>query len=122
VAPTAPGGSAAADLRLAAFGPYAPEVLNVGTPELLVILLVALLVLGPDRLPDAARQVGKVMGDLRRMSSGFQRELQAAMKDGESDATGPAEPKPFLGDQPPLAPAPDEQQDGPDETSGPTSS
>jgi Tat protein translocase TatB subunit len=82
-------------------------VLNVGTPELLVILLVALLVLGPDRLPGAARQVGKVMGDLRRMSSGFQKELRDAMKEGErAVGLAPDQSKPFLGDAPPLAPTP----------------
>jgi len=34
-------------------------VFNVGTPELLLILLVGLIVLGPTKLPEAARQVGK---------------------------------------------------------------
>jgi sec-independent protein translocase protein TatB len=52
---------------------------NVGGGELLVILLVALLVLGPQRLPGAARQVGRVMGDIRRISSGFQQELRDAL-------------------------------------------
>ena len=41
---------------------------NVGVGELLVILLIALIVLGPDKLPDAARKLGNVMGELRRMS------------------------------------------------------
>ena len=54
---------------------------NVGTPELLVILLVALIVLGPNKLLDAARQVGKFMGEFRRMSSGFQNELKDAMQE-----------------------------------------
>ncbi len=54
---------------------------NVGTPELLVILLVALVVLGPNKLPDAARQVGRFVGEIRRMSSGFQDELRDAMQE-----------------------------------------
>lgn len=54
---------------------------NVGGGELLVIFLVALIVLGPTKLPDAARQVGKVMGEFRRLSSGFQREFREAMND-----------------------------------------
>ena len=40
---------------------------NVGAGELLVILLIALIVLGPDKLPDTARKIGNVMGELRRM-------------------------------------------------------
>lgn len=54
---------------------------NIGAPEVLVIFIVALIVLGPNKLPDAARQVGKAMTEIRRMSSGFQRELKDAMED-----------------------------------------
>lgn len=54
---------------------------NVGTPELLVILVVALVVLGPTKLPDAARQAGRLLGELRRLSSGFQAELRDAMNE-----------------------------------------
>jgi len=52
---------------------------NIGGGELIVIMLIALIVLGPQRLPDAARQVGKTMGDLRRLSSGFQNEMKGAL-------------------------------------------
>jgi Tat protein translocase TatB subunit len=76
---------------------------NVGAGELLVILLIALIVLGPDKLPDAARKVGNVLGELRRMSSGFQKEMRSAMddvtrapletvKDEEPDATKQSKP------------------------------
>ena len=51
---------------------------NIGGGEFLVIALIALIVLGPQRLPEAARQVGKAMGELRRISSGFQNELKSA--------------------------------------------
>jgi Tat protein translocase TatB subunit len=56
-------------------------VLNVGTPELLVILVVALLVLGPDKLPEVARKIGNVVGELRRMSAGFQAEMRDALQE-----------------------------------------
>jgi sec-independent protein translocase protein TatB len=56
---------------------------NIGGGEVLVILLIALIVLGPDKLPNAARQAGKYLGDFRRMSSGFQRELKDAMDLGD---------------------------------------
>jgi Tat protein translocase TatB subunit len=56
-------------------------VFNIGGPELLVILLVALLVLGPNKLPEAARQVGRAMHELRRLSNGFQDELRQALED-----------------------------------------
>ena len=53
---------------------------NLGGGEILVILLVALLVLGPTKLPEAARQVGKAVAEFRRVSGGFQRELRAALE------------------------------------------
>jgi len=51
-----------------------------------VILVLALIVLGPDKLPSAARQAGKYLSEFRRMSEGFQRELRDAM---DFDATKP---------------------------------
>jgi len=66
---------------------------NVGGGEFLIILLVALVVLGPTKLPEAARQVGKIIGEFRRLSSGFQAEMQAAINDPISKVTGEATPK-----------------------------
>lgn len=68
-------------------------MLNIGGGEFLIILLVALVVLGPTKLPDAARQVGKVVGEFRRISAGFQREIQTAMNDPVSKVTGEATPR-----------------------------
>jgi sec-independent protein translocase protein TatB len=52
---------------------------NVGGGEILVILLLALLVLGPDKLPEYARKAGRYMNEFRRMTSGFQEEFRQAM-------------------------------------------
>jgi sec-independent protein translocase protein TatB len=52
---------------------------NIGGGELLAILVIALIVLGPKRLPDAARTIGKTMGDLRRLSTSFQEEVRTAL-------------------------------------------
>ena len=56
-------------------------MLNIGGGELLVIMLVALIVLGPTKLPGAAQQAGKFMSELRKLSTGFQREMRDAMND-----------------------------------------
>jgi sec-independent protein translocase protein TatB len=40
-------------------------VFNVGLGEILAIVLVCLLLFGPDRLPEMARQVGRFLGQLR---------------------------------------------------------
>lgn len=55
--------------------------MNVGLPELLVVLVVALIVLGPTRLPEAARQVGKAMAEVRRWNAGIQAEVRDAFND-----------------------------------------
>ena len=83
-------------------------MLNVGGGEVLVIMLLALIVLGPQRLPEAARQVGKFMGELRRMSSGFQQELRSAMDDPLEAAARErgAAIQPVKTDAPALAPVP----------------
>lgn len=64
---------------------------NIGGGELLVIFLVALVVLGPNKLPEAARQVGKMMGEFRKLSAGFQQEVRQAMNDPVGDALKRAE-------------------------------
>ena len=73
-------------------------MLNVGTPEMLVILVVALLVLGPNKLPEVARQVGKAVGEIRRLGAGFQAEMRDAMQ--EPMKLDPVEPA----DEPVVAP------------------
>src|SRR5690606_33429751 len=49
-----------------------------------VILLVALIVLGPDKLPGAVRKVGQVMAEVRKVSNGFQAEMRTAMLDEDA--------------------------------------
>ena len=44
---------------------------GMGPLEILVVLLVAFIVLGPDRMLTAARTLGKVTGELRRLADGL---------------------------------------------------
>ena len=48
---------------------------GIGTSEFLVIMLVAVLVLGPEHLPRIMRTFNKVMSDFRRISTDFQRTI-----------------------------------------------
>ena len=50
--------------------------LGMGTLEILIILLVAFIFLGPERMVDVARTLGKWTGELRRMGSTVQAEME----------------------------------------------
>ncbi len=45
---------------------------SIGMTELIVIMVVALVVIGPKRLPEMARMLGKALGDFKRATSDFQ--------------------------------------------------
>ncbi len=47
--------------------------------EIVVILLLALVVLGPEKLPDAIRKFGKTYAELKKMGTGFQQEFKSAI-------------------------------------------
>lgn len=53
---------------------------GIGGTELLVILVVALIVLGPKSVPQIARTLGKAMGEFRRVSTDFQRTLNTEIE------------------------------------------
>ena len=52
---------------------------NLQGSELIIILLLALVVLGPEKLPDAMRKAGRMYADLKKMASGFQDEFRSAL-------------------------------------------
>ena len=59
---------------------------GIGMPELMVILVVALVVLGPKRLPEVARALGKGLAEFRRATSDINEELQKAQRAIEAEA------------------------------------
>ena len=48
---------------------------GISLPELLIILTIALIVFGPEKLPEVARNLGDMMGKLKRTSDGLRREF-----------------------------------------------
>jgi sec-independent protein translocase protein TatB len=54
-------------------------VLDLSPDKLLMLAVVALVVLGPNRLPGAARSLGRFLGQMRAMSSSFQTEVRDAI-------------------------------------------
>lgn len=58
---------------------------GIGTTELLVILVVALIVLGPSKLPELMRSLGKGMAEFKRMSTDVKRTLDAEVERAEME-------------------------------------
>jgi len=78
---------------------------SLGAPEILVILVVALIVLGPKRLPEAGRQIGKAMSEVRRWSQSVQSEIKDVI-DVDSDMSRPTYSTPAPVPTPTPAPVP----------------
>lgn len=63
---------------------------GVGPGEFIIILIVALLVLGPEKLPAAAKTLGRILGQVRRASAEFQRTMnvEAELEENSPEKTG----------------------------------
>jgi sec-independent protein translocase protein TatB len=61
------------------------NVFGVGPAELIVILVVALVVVGPERLPRLAADVARMIRDVRRYTGGLAAEFNQVVKDLEQE-------------------------------------
>jgi sec-independent protein translocase protein TatA len=53
---------------------------GIGFPELVVILVLGLLVLGPQRLPEVARALGRGLAELKRATQGLKEEMDSEIR------------------------------------------
>ena len=61
---------------------------GIGMPELIIILVIALLVIGPHKLPELAKSLGKGLAEFKKASEDFQRNVQeASIKTEEKPAS-----------------------------------
>jgi sec-independent protein translocase protein TatA len=96
---------------------------SLGPAEILVILVVALLVFGPNKMPEIARQVGKGMREFKRV----QQHLKSELRDVVSEFDAPASGAPTVDVDPvsmlppkddPIAPAPETPAPAPEAAAG----
>lgn len=68
---------------------------QIGPLEVLVVGVIALIVFGPQRLPEIARTVGKTLAQLRRMAADVRSEFESGMElDSVADEPEEAPPAP----------------------------
>ena len=76
---------------------------NLGFGEIIMIVVFALVVIGPNRLPQAGRQLGKALAEFRRVSSGVRQDLEDALdvselKDTVNEFRNVMDPRKLLAD------------------------
>ena len=79
---------------------------SLGTMELVVILVIALIVFGPRKLPELGRSLGKSLGEFKRASNDLRNTLEEEIHVEEQTRPAPAPSAPA-----PTAPADDPQHD-----------
>ncbi len=72
---------------------------GIGTTEVLIILAVALVVIGPSKLPELARTLGKGMAEFRRMSSDLKHTIDMEADRSDSDRKRSDAQKELFGDK-----------------------
>ncbi|HTX64868.1 MAG TPA: twin-arginine translocase TatA/TatE family subunit [Opitutaceae bacterium] len=105
-------------------------IFDIGGPEVLLIMLVALLLFGSQRLPDLARSLGKSIREFKKATAGLEEEFRRAMEapppppprppaaatvptspPAGAEPSAPANPPPAATPAPPPAPDPDLHSD-----------
>jgi Tat protein translocase TatB subunit len=80
---------------------------GIGMTELIVIFVIGLVVLGPKKLPELARTLGKSLAEFRRASNDLRREFMSVTEDAQiaPPVLAPRTTPPAAAPAPPAAPA-----------------
>ncbi len=78
---------------------------NLGMPELIMIMVLALLLFGPKKLPEIGKQVGKALGEFKRASNDLKRTIEDEMEKASSAVKIDDPPKEPPAATPAIAPA-----------------
>jgi sec-independent protein translocase protein TatA len=77
--------------------------MSLGPAEILVVLVIALVVFGPKRLPEVGRQVGGALRELRKVQDSVQSELRGVLDETTGPVRGMFSAEPAA-DEPPYEP------------------
>jgi sec-independent protein translocase protein TatA len=70
-------------------------MLDIGIQELLVVMVLALLIFGPDKLPDLGRRLGRAMREFRRASDEFRSTVEQNLQINVDDSYSSPSPAPL---------------------------
>lgn len=84
---------------------------GIGLPELILICVIALIVVGPQKLPELARTLGRTLGEFKRVADDVKRTITAEMQEEMNRPYNPPkkeEPPQLLIQEPKEAKSPEE--------------
>ena len=67
---------------------------SIGMPELIIILVIALIIFGPRKLPELGKSLGKSINEFKRASADLQNTLEQEIKLEEQKAAAPTSSTP----------------------------
>ncbi len=85
------------------------NIFGVGLPEVTVILILALLIFGPKKLPELGKQLGKTLKSLKKASNEFQNEIDQVINETESGNLPTSPQKKFTNDLDQVTKEPEEK-------------
>lgn len=66
---------------------------GIGMPEMIIILVIALIVIGPNKLPELAKSLGKGLAEFKKATDDFQRNVQEEARRSEEEKKEAAAPQ-----------------------------
>ncbi len=64
---------------------------GIGMPEMIIILVIALIVIGPHKLPELAKSLGKGLAEFKKASEDFQKNVQEEARKTEDEKKEPSQ-------------------------------
>jgi len=62
---------------------------GIGMPEMIIILVIALIVIGPSKLPELAKSLGKGLAEFKKATDDFQKNVQEESRKSEEKEAAP---------------------------------